>query len=77
MRVCILSYITASYTEIQPASSIHQENKHHWVVSQGEEGSPQKVCPYSPGCLCVKHVDLIRLDVEAEQRQAKSVVFSL
>lgn len=73
-RLYTLSYVIASYIEIQPGSSIHQENKHHWVISQGGEGSPRRVCPYSPGCLCVKHVDLIRLDVEAEQRQAKSLL---
>lgn len=47
MRLCIPPCLGASYTEIQPGSSIHQESKHHWVGSRGEEGAPQSSDPTS------------------------------
>lgn len=45
MRLGIPPYLGASYTEIQPGSSIHQDSEHHWVGSQGGEGAPQRSDP--------------------------------
>jgi len=57
----------------------------------GWRRNTSEVCPYSPGCLCISHVDVVRLDrdcpaesttskssspIQAEQGQAESPLSS-
>ena len=44
-KVCIPPYLGSSYSKTKQGSSIHQESEHHWVDSQGGEGTPQRSVP--------------------------------